>query len=31
MDVQAEYEDSGNSVGVDVEFSGPWIGLSVSF
>lgn len=31
MDVKANYEDSGNSVGVDVEFSGPWIGLSVSF
>lgn len=31
VDVQAEYEDSGDSVDVDVEFSGPWIGLSVSF
>lgn len=31
VDVQAEYEDGGDSVDVDVEFSGPWIGLSLSF
>ncbi|MDZ4773937.1 MAG: hypothetical protein SGI72_12470 [Planctomycetota bacterium] len=31
LNVQAEYESDGNSIDVDVDFDGPWIGLSVSF
>lgn len=31
LNVQADYESDGNSIDVDVDFSGPWIGLSLSF
>jgi hypothetical protein len=31
LNVKADYESSGNSIKVDVDFDGPWIGLSVSF
>ena len=31
LDVEAEFEDGSNSVGIDAEFNGPWVGLSVSF
>lgn len=31
LNVKAQYESSGNSIDVDVDFDGPWIGLSLSF
>lgn len=31
LNVQAEYADNGNAVDVDVDFDGPWVGLSLSF
>lgn len=31
MNVKADYEEDGKSIDVDVDFDGPWIGLSVSF
>ncbi|MBL8858351.1 MAG: hypothetical protein JNL28_07610 [Planctomycetes bacterium] len=31
MNVKADYESDGNAVDVDVDFTGPWIGLSLSF
>ena len=31
LNVKANYESSGDSVDVDVDFKGPWIGLSLSF
>lgn len=31
LNVQAEYESGGNAVDVDVDFDGPWIGVSLSF
>ena len=31
LNVKADYESNGDSVNFDVNFRGPWIGLSLSF
>ena len=31
LNVQADYESDGDAIDFDVEFDGPWVGLSVSF